>query len=423
VYYYNINRSFKIMKKPAFWLLSLLAVAAFFAAGFFCWKNLRGLEPVFRESPQDITELIPASGNDQTNASEGENQTDFPLKLPAGFTISIFARDLPLVRVITFDSAGNIWLSRTRTGAITRLEIKNGEVAGQSDIFRNLRNPHGLVFDPEDPQQLYIAEEDKIFRVRIGDNNAPQKIADLPAGAGHSTRTLLFGTDGKLYVSIGSSCNVCAESDLRRAKVFSLNKDGSDFKEFARGLRNSVFMVNHPESEKIWATDMGRDHLGDNLPPEEVNILEEGADYGWPYCYGENIHDDNFDKNRNVSCEGKTPPMIEYQAHSAPLGLAFVPEDSNWPDEYKNNLLVAYHGSWNRSEPSGYKIIRFKTDKKGNITKSGEDLVTGWMAGGSGREAGNIALGRPVDIKFHESAMYVSDDKAGVIYKIVYSGQ
>jgi len=197
-----------------------------------------------------------------------------------------------------------------------------------------------------------------------------------------------------------------------------MNKDGSDFREFASGLRNSVFLASHPQTEKIWATEMGRDLLGDDIPPEEINILEEGKNYGWPYCYSQNVHDDNFDAQKTVNCTGKTPPHIEIQAHSAPLGLAFVPEDSNWPEEYKNNLLVSYHGSWNRSVPTGYKIVRYKLDEAGNILVAQEDFITGWLQGSTGA----AALGRPVDIVFHEGVMYVSDDKAGVIYKVTYAG-
>jgi len=411
-----------MLRKAFFGVLILLTMAALAWAGVFYWKNLRGVAPALREPTRDITQLLPESNSvasSQSAEMNGENQTDFPLKIPEGFAISVFAKNLPLARVMLFDALGNLWLSRTRDGAIALIEIKEGSVMSQNDIFRDLKNPHGIVIDPENPLMLYFAEENKISRVPLNTDATPEKIADLPFGAGHSTRTLLFGADGRLYVAIGSSCNVCVENDNRRAKIFSMNKDGSDFREFASGLRNSVFLALHPATGKIWATEMGRDLLGDNVPPEEINILEEGKNYGWPYCYSQNIHDDNFDPQKIVNCTGKTPPHIEIQAHSAPLGLAFVPEDSNWPEEYKNNLLVSYHGSWNRSEPTGYKIVRYKLDREGNKLADQEDFITGWLQS----SLGSAALGRPVDIVFHEGVMYVSDDKAGVIYKVVYAGK
>lgn len=390
---------------------AVLLVVAYGA--YFYWSNLRGVGPALREAPRDIADIIPPAGD--SAPPSGQNSTGMPLYLPDGFSISIFARALPAARVMLFDREGNVWLSRTRTGHVSLLEIKSGRSVSQNDIFRNLKNPHGLAFDPDDTGVLYVAEEDKISKALIGTEAPLQKIADLPAGGGHFTRTLLFDPEGKLYVSIGSSCNVCAEKDARRAKIFSLNKDGSDFREFARGLRNAVFMALHPATEEIWATEMGRDLLGDDIPPEEINVVRAGGDYGWPNCYGDNIHDDDFDSAGKVSCAGKIAPHISFQAHSAPLGLAFVPENSNWPEEYKNNLLVAYHGSWNRSVPTGYKIVRYKLDAGGNILdKEGEDFITGWLQG-------NEALGRPVDLKFGpDGALYATDDKAGVIYKVEY---
>ncbi|MFA6393400.1 MAG: PQQ-dependent sugar dehydrogenase [Patescibacteria group bacterium] len=264
------------------------------------------------------------------------NLTGLPLSLPDGFSISIFADKLSGARVIEFDRAGNIFLSRTGEGRITFIKIKDGKKVSQRDILTGLDGPHGLAFDPKRPEILYLAEENKISRVDAGkllagEKVKPEKIADLPSGAGHFTRTLIFGPDDRLYVSIGSSCNVCNEADNRRAKIFSLNKDGSDFREYARGLRNSVFMALHPETGEIYATEMGRDLLGDDLPPDEINIIKDKGNYGWPVCYGKNIHDAVFDKNtyiRNPCAEPfETPSFIDLPAHSAPLGLAFIPKD------------------------------------------------------------------------------------------------
>lgn len=386
-------------------ILIVILAAAVAAGAFFYYKNLRGVWPAISPPPKDITDIIK------------QNQTPFPLKLSDGFSISIFAENLPGARVMAMDGRGNIWASQTSEGKIVILEVKNGAVKNKSEIFKNLKNPHGLAFDPQDGFVLYFAEEDKISRVRIYSNDKPEKIADLPSGGGHFTRTLGFGPDDLLYVSIGSSCNVCYENDNRRAKIFSMKKDGSNFKEFASGLRNSVFFTWSYIDGRMWATEMGRDLLGDDLPPDEVNVLKQGEDYGWPICYGKNIHDSNFDKNVYIRepCAEKIPSHIDLQAHSAPLGLAFAPEEG-WPQDFWYNLFVAYHGSWNRSKPTGYKIVRIKMDNKGNYLGV-EDFITGWLTK-------NGALGRPVDILTQPGgAMYVSDDKAGVIYKITYKGE
>lgn len=389
------------------------------------WDNIKGAVPAFLPPSQDIAELFERSSPPiQENIPPApqvppQEITGAPLVLPPGFSISIFAKNLSGARVMAFDLFGNLWVSRTKEGTISLLEINKGRVTSADPVFVNLRNPHGLTFDPEDPSMLYFAEEDKVSRVRVYSDGEPEKLADLPAGEGHFTRTLGFGPDKRLYVSIGSSCNACNEDDARRAAIYSMRKDGSDFGQFAVGLRNAVFFTRHPATQEFWATDMGRDWLGDDLPPDEINIIKEGGNYGWPFCYGKNIQDLQFDSSLNAKqiCESATPSYINLQAHSAPLGLAFVPDDIGWPKEYWYNLLIAYHGSWNRSEPTGYKIMRFKLNKNGsyaNDTPEAEGFITGWLTLGE-------ALGRPVDLVFGpDGALYISDDKAGVVYRVIY---
>lgn len=423
------------MKKLVFIVVGVVVV--FIIGGLlFYFQNLSGIWPAIRPPGEDITKSIPAAGDTSTSSPALPNTTSFPLKLPPGFSISIFAKDLPGARVMQFDTFGNLWVSQTSEGKVSLIEIDggSGRVVRHSPIFTNLRKPHGLAFDPENPFTLYYAEENKISRITVYSDDTPQKIVDLPAtGEHHFTRTIGFGSDGRLYVSIGSSCNVCHEEDSRRAKIFSMKKDGSDFKEFARGLRNAVFFVWHPKTGEMWATEMGRDLLGDDLPPDEINVIQNSVlNFGWPICYGKNIHDTDFDKNtyiRNPCMEPfEIPSYIDIPAHSAPLGLAFIPPNQSklgtgqaaqpeWPKEYWHNLLVAYHGSWNRTEPTGYKVVRFKLDEQGNIlSPQAEDFITGWLT-----EDG--ALGRPADIVIHDGAIYISDDKAGVIYKVQHALQ
>ncbi|MBI4134583.1 MAG: PQQ-dependent sugar dehydrogenase [Candidatus Sungbacteria bacterium] len=352
--------------------------------------------------------------------------TEFGLTLPGDFSISILTSDVPGARALVRDSFGNLWVSQTSEGMISTVELSQDEAVKRvQPVFRNMQKPHGIALDPIHPLAFYIAEEDKISRVGLYSDGPVEKIADLPAGGRHTTRSLSFSPDGKLFVSVGSSCDVCHESDNRRAKILELDIESGELSEFARGLRNAVFMAFHPKTGALWATEMGRDNLGDNLPPDEVNIIEKGKNYGWPICYGKNIHDSAFDKNtyiRNPCMEPlEVQSAIDLQAHSAPLGLAFIPEEG-WPAEYHHDLLVAYHGSWNRSEPTGYKIVRFRLDAEGRPEGGGayeaEDFITGWL------DERDEVNGRPVDILVESNGLiYITDDKGGRIYKVQHRSE
>jgi glucose/arabinose dehydrogenase len=223
-----------------------------------------------------------------------------------------------------------------------------------------------------------------------------------------------------MYVSAGSSCNVCIEKDPRRAAVMEFNPDGSGQRIFAKGLRNAVGLAVNPKTDSIWATVNGRDMLGDDLPPEViVDLGKDGGDFGWPYCYGDRVPDSNFTKPGDNRCQTVIPPKVQMQAHSAPLGLAFY-EGSEFPAEYRNNLFVAFHGSWNRSVPTGYKVVRVKLDEKGQPQGGAEDFITGWLAPRETKRG--RWMGRPVGIVFGgDGAMYLSDDADGVIYRVIWS--
>lgn len=405
------------MPKRLFFV-ALIGLAAW--GGVWGWLRYgKGLLAPFGSPRADITGLLPESG--EAPLPPADNKTDMPLNLPPGFSISIFAKDLPGARVMRIDRFGNMWVSRTSDGAVALLEIDRdtGKIAHQGDVFRDFRKPHGLAFDPRPGRELalYIAEEHRVRRFATYSEDPGETVLSLPdSGGGHFTRTIAFGPDGTLYISVGSSCNVCREADPRRATILRYDLEAQRSEIFARGLRNAVFLA-WDSFGRMWATEMGRDWLGDDLPPDEINIVEQGSDYGWPICYGKNIHDGDFDTNVYIRdpCADKIPSAIDIPAHSAPLGLAFIPPQSPWPEEYWYDLLVSYHGSWNRSESTGYKVMRHRFDAAGNY-QGVEDFITGWI-GPSG------ALGRPVDIVIRpDGAMYLSDDKAGVIYKILWRG-
>lgn len=404
---------------------SFLVLAIVIWLGLFYWNNLRGVWPVVLDSDKDIVDEL------DNQDKPGDNKTDFPLALPDGFSISIFAKDLPGARVIIQDSLGNFWASQPKQGQVSLLTVENNEVTSHNAVFRNLNNPHGLAFDPQNGFDLYIAEEDKISRARTYSEGGMEKIADLPTGGRHTTRTIAFGPDDKLYVSIGSACDVCVEDNDMRGTIYRMDKDGSNFEQYAIGLRNTVFFTWDYVFGNMYGTDMGRDMLGDNLPPDEINVIEQGKDYGWPYCYGQNMHDTEFDKNQYIRnpCEDKAPSLIDIPAHSAPLGLAFVPEEApnqnefgtgySWPEDYWYDLIVAYHGSWNRTEPTGYKLVRhkFRADRDELVYEGVEDFITGWLDG-------NTSLGRPVAVLIQPGGvMYITDDKAGVVYKVTHKDE
>lgn len=393
-------------KKTVYVLLLLLFIIACLYIGIFVFKNLRGVRPAIASPAKDIAKEI--------------NATGFPLKLSDGFSLSIFAKNLVDPRVLSWDPFGNLLVSIPSEGKVVALPDKNrdGQADDEIEVIRNLNKPHGIVFHPLN-KKLYIAETDQVAvydydEISLKATNK-KKIIDLPGGGNHFSRTIGFGPDGRLYISVGSSCNVCVEKDSRRAKILVANADGSDLKEYASGLRNSVFFTWHPVTKELWATEMGRDLIGDDIPPDEINIIKEGADFGWPICYGKNVEDKSFSPNKG--CKESVSSHIDLQAHSAPLGLAFI--SSSWPEEYRGDLLVSYHGSWNRSVPTGYKVVRIKLDEKGNY-EGVEDFITGWLDNVSSAEG---ALGRPVDLLFgSDGALYISDDKVGVIYSVTYQG-
>jgi glucose/arabinose dehydrogenase len=346
--------------------------------------------------------------------------------LPSGFSMHIFTKDVPDARVMALSPDGALLVSEPSLGVVVALLDEDGDGRGErkDTVISGLRRPHGLAFDcATEPCDLYIAEEDSVavydYNAQTRKAQSGKQIVELPDGGGHYTRSLLFmgvSDERTLLISVGSSCNVCIEKDAARAAILAYNTVTEDTTIFATGLRNSVFMTLHPVTGAVWATDMGRDSLGDDLPPEEINIIEKGKNYGWPYCYGKNIHDSNFDPQNKISCSGMAPSAVDMQAHSAPLGIAFIPEGppaGGWPEEWWYDAVVAFHGSWNRSEPTGYKLVRIPLDAQGKSEGVIQDFVTGFM-----RPDGKT-IGRPVDILiFPGGKMYISDDQAGVIYEV-----
>ena len=316
---------------------------------------------------------------------------------------------------MVFDDQEILFLSQTIKGKVVALPDldKNGEADKKVSIISDRRSPHGLAFAKiKDSYYLYIAEETKVVRLKrirlpLTYGTPETIIENIPSG-GHYTRTIKTKSN-KLYLSVGSSCNVCVEKNPLRAAISRFNLDGSGGEIFAKGLRNSVGIEFSPYSGELWGVNNGRDMLGDHHPEEELNIIRQGKHYGWPYCYESQIFDQGFGKS--FDCLKTEIPAYTFTAHMAPLGLSFYQKGA-LPKRYNHSLFIAFHGSWNRSIPAGYKVIRLKLDSIGNII-SHEDFISGWL------KKNGSPSGRPVDIEYSpEGELYLSDDFLGAIYRI-----
>lgn len=403
------------MKKFLAVLVAVLLIASSSYGAWFYWAHFRGVGPVIRPPAGDITTTLPSANQPTPTKSTILTSAD-------GFQTSIWAKDLGKPRMMTWGSNGEILVSIPESGTIVALrDTDNDGLADEKfTVVRNLRQPQGIatICNENGSCELYVAESHQVSLFTYAQFATSNKkvLLSLPDGGRHPLKNLqIIDTEQgrKMLITVASACDACKEADEKRGTVMIANIDGSDLQIFAQGLRNAAFMAMSPVTGKVWGTEMGRDFLGDDLPPDEINILEQGQHYGWPYCYGKNQTDTtirNVPASIRCSSPEMTPSHIDIPAHSAPLGLAFVPEEG-WPEEYWYNLLVAMHGSWNRSEPAGYKIVRYKLSAEGAYLGE-EDFISGWLDGDN-------AWGRPVDILIQPGGtLYISDDHAGVIYKV-----
>lgn len=359
-----------------------------------------------------IGNFLPAVLPPKTNIDEGIKSSEFPLKLPDESRIRIFANGLGKPRDIAFSPGGTLVASLQDTNRVIALPDKNNDAKADQvkTIIEQLNNPHGVTFYKE---KLYIVEETQVVRYSWDENSlsaTKEKVLfSLPKGGNHTSRTIAFDKKGQMFITLGSTCNVCFEKHEWLAAVIVSDEEGNNPRLFAKGLRNSVFIVVNPWTDELWGTEMGRDFLGEDLPSDEINIIREGKDYGWPICYGDKVYDRAFAQKSTEYCTNTGSPIYKIAAHSAPLGLTFV-DSQQFPAEWQGDLLVAYHGSWNRSTPVGYKVVRL--DVEGDRIIGEEDFLAGFLQGPQ-------AIGRPVDLAFDKAGnLFISDDKSGVIYQL-----
>ena len=374
---------------------------------------------------------------DVAQATDVPQNISNAIHMPAGFKINIFAKLKPGgndnflgPRMMAFDAQGNLYVSTGLQNQVWMLPDANHDGVADDNILISdqLNAPQGLAFVNG---KLLVANQDGVVQLEQVNGKTTIKpfISNLPTG-GHALKNIKLGPDGYLYLNVGSSCNVCTENDPLRATVLRYTADGKPAGAlvtfgrhtpspiYAYGLRNAQGFAWQPETNAMYATNEGADmrsdtkngKINDSIPPEHLNMIEAGKHYGWPHCWGNQITDANFAGDDSF-CKTTQAPAITFDSHSTPIGLSFLAK-ANFPSDYKNDAIVALHGSWNRAEPSGYKLMRVKF--KNNQPVAITDFATGWLNN-------NQAWGRPVDIIVApDGALLVSDDRAGLIYRITY---
>jgi glucose/arabinose dehydrogenase len=339
-----------------------------------------------------------------------------------GFEVQLFAEGIKNARFMGFSPGGDLIVSQPRVGQLVHV-LRDGDGDGRSDgqsvLIGDLDRPYGFDFRKG---ELYIGEGGAIARVGFSENGPdtiavtgePVRIVEgIPSGENHWSRTLRFGPDDRIYLNVGSSCNVCEEEDPRRAAILRYEADGSGEEIYASGLRNSVGFDWRPGTDELFATDNGRDLLGNDYPPCELNRIERGGFYGFPVANGDRRPDPDFGDGQEDRIASSIPPAHPFDAHTAPLGITFVRHPSA-PADFQGAALVAQHGSWNRTELAGYKVVSLHWDDRGGISE--RDFLTGF-------NLDDDVIGRPADvIEGPDGAFYVSDDYAGAIFRITRAG-
>lgn len=382
------------------------------------WKNAPGiLAVIVLVAIACITLLqyrIPAL-NTPNSAAAQTSALQSRLEVSEGFQVGIYAADLKNARFIEFTRSGDLLVAQPRQARITLLERDrdgDGRADGQRVLMDSLVRPHSIDFHEG---YLYIAESIAVGRIRF-DHETGQTIGDyeriitgLADSGNHWTKTIRFGPDGLLYLSSGSTCNVCLEADDQRATITRYHPDGSGEERFATGLRNSVGFDWAPFDNQLYATDNGRDMLGNDYPPCELNRIEQGRFYGWPYING--FGDLDPDLGDPAMLAKATSPVHGFRAHNAPLGIRFINIDG-FPPEYRAAALVALHGSWNRSTPDGYKVVSLHRRPDGSFDE--RDFLWGFERDGD-------VIGRPVDVAAGpDDCVYVSDDYSMSILRVCH---
>ncbi|MEP4532526.1 MAG: sorbosone dehydrogenase family protein [Cyclobacteriaceae bacterium] len=355
--------------------------------------------------------------SDPTDLNSTEGLQLDRLVLPDGFKIDVYAR-VKSARSMAMGDDGTLFIGTRGHDKVYAVKDTDGDFKADEiyTIASDLRNPNGVAFKDG---ALYIAEISKLWKydnIEATLNNPYGKTIydDYPTDGHHGWKYIAFGPDGKLYVPVGAPCNICESKKEIYASITRMNPDGSDREVYARGVRNTVGFTWHPETAEMYFTDNGRDMLGDDIPPCELNrATEKGQHFGYPYCHGGDIKDPEYGDKR--PCSDFVKPVQKLDPHVAPLGLKFYTGDM-FPAAYKNKILIAEHGSWNRSDKIGYRVTMV-TELNGK-GQSYEPFIYGWL-----NETEQTSWGRPVDVLIlKDGSILISDDQSGTIYRVSYEG-
>ncbi|BFM15123.1 hypothetical protein R50073_13060 [Maricurvus nonylphenolicus] len=340
------------------------------------------------------------------------------IQVADGFGLSLYASDLPNARFIAMTANRDLLVSRPHKGEVVMIRANRDDasVGGERvTLLEGLNKPSGIVVAEG---WLFVGESDAIGRIVFDETTGTtsgsyERILEGLTGDGnHPYKQIKRGPDGKIYLSQGSTCNVCIEADSRRGTMGRFDLDGKNFEVIATGLRNTMGFDWTPWNGDLYGTDNGRDLLGDDYPPCELNLIQQGKFYGWPYFNGANEADPDFNPDSAPAELVANPvaPVHEFRAHNAPLGMTFI-DAEGWPEDFQQSALVALHGSWNRSIPDGYRVVSLHWND-GKIER--RDFLAGFELDGD-------VIGRPVDItQGPDGAVYISDDYAGAIYRMAY---
>ncbi len=340
------------------------------------------------------------------------------LNLPPGFAISFFADEVDNARSLALGDQGTVFVgNRKGKNVYALVDADNDGIAEKKyTIASGMNTPNGVAFHNG---ALYIAEIDKIWRIdniesTLENPAKPVLVSDsFPSKTHHGWKYIAFGPDGKLYIPVGAPCNICndSEKDARFASITRMNADGTGLEVYTHGVRNTVGFTWHPQTGELWFTDNGRDMMGDDIPPDELNIATaKDEHFGYPYCHAGNIPDPEFGSGRD--CSEFKAPAANLTPHGAALGIKFN-TGSMFPEKYRQQVLIAEHGSWNRSVPIGYRVMLASIE--GNAVTSYEPFIDGWLENGK-------TWGRPVDLLFlKDGSMLISDDHANAVYRVTYS--
>ncbi|WP_454720470.1 MULTISPECIES: PQQ-dependent sugar dehydrogenase [Cupriavidus] len=337
------------------------------------------------------------------------------IRLPPGFRIEVLSQAVPEARGMTMSPAGTLFVGTRGEGKVYAIADPLAGNPRVRTIATGLTMPVGVAFRDG---ALYASSTSRIVRIdgveaRLDNPPAPVVVSDrFPSETHHGWKFIAFGPDGYLYVPVGAPCNICKPDENRYANIMKMKPDGSDLQVVARGVRNTVGFDWQPGTRQLWFTDNGRDMLGDDVPDDELNhVSRAGQHFGYPYCHAGDIADPEFGKQR--ACAEFTPPAAKLGAHVAALGMRFY-TGAQFPAEYRNNIFIAEHGSWNRSQPVGYRVVRVVLNERGQAVRQ-EVFAQGWLQDGK-------PWGRPADVQVApDGSLLVSDDMAGAVYRIRYA--